>query len=90
MTYEQWRWAQELTEIFPAEYDAAYEPIWHAHWADYEECARIYVLEKAGVYYVQEYAYSVMSDDNTVRWDPYAVTYERLCEILTDWEEHLD
>lgn len=90
MTYEQWQWAQELRELFPAEYDDAYVPIWHAGWSDYEECAWVYVLEKDGVYYVLDYAYSVMAEDNTMRWDPYVVSYERLCEILIDWEEHLD
>jgi hypothetical protein len=90
MTYEQWQWQQDLAERFPQEYDPAFVPVWHASWCDYEESAYVYVLQKDDQYYVQSYAYSVMSNDNTEYWDPYLVSDARLWEILLDWEEHLD
>ncbi len=90
MTNQQLYWQQDLQELFPSTYDAEFVPVWHARWSDYEESAYVYILHKGGQYYVQNYAYSVMSDDNTDHWRPYAVSDARLWEILLDWEEHLD
>lgn len=90
MTYEQWQWQQELRDMFPQEYDEQFVPVWYASWSDYEESAYVYILQRGNQYYVQQYAYSVMADDNTNYWQPYAVSDAQLWEILLDWEEHLD
>lgn len=77
-------WQQDLQEIYGDKYDPEYIPIMHADWQDYEECGWLYVLEKDGQHYVLIYAYSVMSDDNTPYWSPYAVDDDRLWEILLE------
>ena len=81
-------WQRDLQEIYGDKYDPEYIPIIHADWQDYEEW--LYVLEKDGQHYVLIYAYSVMSDDNTPYWSPYAVDDDQLWEILLEWEEHLE
>lgn len=83
-------WQRDLQEIYGDKYDSEYIPIMHADWQDYEECGWLYVLEKDGQHYVLIYAYSVMSDDNTPYWTPYAVNDDQLWEILLEWEEHLE
>jgi hypothetical protein len=82
-------WQQDLMDAYGDNYDPEYIPIMHAGWQDYEECGWLYVLQKDNQYYVLKYAYSVMSDDNTAYWEPYAVNEDQLWEILLEWEEHL-
>lgn len=83
-------WQQQLLEAYEDKYDPEYIPIIHASWQDYEECAWMYILLKDGQHYVLKYAYSVMSDDNTPYWAPYAVNDDQLWEILLEWEEYLE
>lgn len=79
-------WRYELESIYGAAWDRDMQPIYAADWSDYEESAHIYILERAGQFYVQHYAYSVMADQHQIVWDPEPISFERAIELIDQWE----
>jgi len=87
MTYEQLRWQQEISEMFPEQYETSYIPIFYVNWNDYEEHGAVFILEKDGKLYEQNYRYSVMSDDNTPKWQPQEISFGEAIMLIEEWEE---
>lgn len=87
MTQEDYEWERKnILEEIPG-YTPAFEIVHYASWSDYEENGWIFILRKDNQLYALEYQYSVMSDDNSVRWDPYPVSQDEAVELMISWEE---
>lgn len=86
MEQEDYEWERReiLEEI--SGYDPDFEIVHHASWSTYEEYGWIFILRKDNQLYALEYQYSVMSDDNSVRWDPYPITEDQALELILEWE----
>lgn len=70
-------------------YDPTCEILYHNSWSDYEENGWTFVLRMDGRLYVLDYQYSVMSEDNEARWEPYPVTEDEALDHMLKWEEML-
>lgn len=87
MDYNDYSWERkEILEAIPG-YDSSYQIVHFESWSTYEENAWMFILERAGQLYLLEYQYSVMAEDNSVRWEPQPVTEAEALQAMIEWEE---
>lgn len=88
MTNEDLHRIDDLEQAYPG-YDRSYVPIYHESWTTYEENGWVFILERLGQLYSLEYQYSVMSDDNSVIWNPYPITDQQALDLIDEWDEQI-
>lgn len=83
MDYHEEQWARKvLREEYPEQDTEAYVIQYFDSWSTYEENGWMFILEKDKQFYMLFYQYSVLSDDNRVRWEPYEVTEEEAIQEM--------
>jgi len=73
-------------EIFIPEEFSNLEVIYKNDWSGYEEWGCIVIFKFYDELYKLEYEYCVMSEDNTMYFDPQAITEDEYKELVAHWE----
>lgn len=75
-----------LRQLYP-EASPDTEIVWSGSWCDYEENAHFFIIRINGLLWIQDYQYSVYSDDNVMKWEPWFVTEAYALAYLLERED---